>query len=125
MSLVGPRPELSRFVAGYPPKYKRILDVRPGLTSPAAIIFRNEADLLEKTPDIEAAYIARILPQKLEFNLDYVQQQGFLYDLSLIFTTFYYLILNPKTKRKAGNYAPGTLKHSGLSSMPYKGQGNP
>jgi lipopolysaccharide/colanic/teichoic acid biosynthesis glycosyltransferase len=72
MSLVGPRPEDPRFVSLYTPEQRLVLGVRPGLTGPAQLMFRNEADLLS-TDDPEASYVRDILPRKLSIDLEYVR----------------------------------------------------
>jgi lipopolysaccharide/colanic/teichoic acid biosynthesis glycosyltransferase len=74
MSLVGPRPEDPRFVSLYTPEQRLVLGVRPGLTGPAQLTFRNEADLLS-TDDPEASYVRDILPRKLSIDLQYVRSR--------------------------------------------------
>lgn len=88
MSLVGPRPEVPKYVKFYPPGIRDIvLSVRPGLTDFAAIEFRDEATLLAATEDPETYYISRILPQKLELYRKYVEERSLLVDICLIFKT--------------------------------------
>lgn len=74
MSIVGPRPEVPRYVALYTPEQRRILNFRPGITSPASIAFRNESELLAAQPDPEAFYRAEVMPAKIEQDLRYAQQ---------------------------------------------------
>ncbi len=88
MSLVGPRPEVRKYVDMYTPEQMHVLDVRPGITDLASICYRNENELLEKVDNPETYYIETILPDKLRINLDYVHHQSFLRDLELIFKTF-------------------------------------
>lgn len=88
MSFVGPRPELPKYVSHYPADVRqRILAVRPGITDRAAIAFRNEAVLLAGEADPEAAYVERILPEKLRHHLAYVNARSFLGDLRIICDT--------------------------------------
>ncbi|MFH1699533.1 MAG: sugar transferase [Candidatus Zixiibacteriota bacterium] len=87
MSLVGPRPEVPRFVALYTERQKQVLSVRPGLTDPASIAYRNEEKILAEYEDSEKAYIEEIMPSKLELNLEYLRGANFTTDLSLIFKT--------------------------------------
>ena len=89
MSVVGPRPELPRYVALYTPARRRVLDVRPGLTDDASVAFRDEERLLATIPpeEREAFYVDRILPRKLDLNLAYIERAGFLRDLSIILAT--------------------------------------
>lgn len=74
MSIVGPRPEVPRYVARYTSEQRRILNFRPGITSPASIAFRNESELLAAQSDPEAFYCAEVLPAKVKQDLRYAQQ---------------------------------------------------
>lgn len=88
MSLVGPRPELPRYVADYTPEQRRVLDVRPGITDLASIRYRHEEEILARSPDPARLYREHVLPHKLELNLEYIQRMCFLYDAELILATF-------------------------------------
>ena len=88
MSLVGPRPEVRHYVNYWTPDQMRVLDVRPGITDPASIRFRNENELLEKAEDPERYYINVIMQEKIELYLEYVEKSSFWYDIKLIFQTF-------------------------------------
>ncbi|RMF68922.1 MAG: sugar transferase [Calditrichaeota bacterium] len=87
MSLVGPRPELPRYKAHYSGPFNRVLSVRPGITDPASIAFRDESSLLEDVPDPEEYYQHAILPEKLRMNLDYLSTASFWHDLQVILRT--------------------------------------
>lgn len=87
MSLVGPRPEVAKYVALYPEKYLAVLDVRPGITDPASIAFIEESEQLAQSADPEKTYITEILPHKLALQLTYVEEQGALKDLRVILKT--------------------------------------
>jgi lipopolysaccharide/colanic/teichoic acid biosynthesis glycosyltransferase len=87
MSFVGPRPEDPRFVSGYQPAQRRLLEVKPGITSPASIKYRNEEQLLVG-PNSDAAY-REILADKLRIDLEYVDHRSFWSDLGLIFRTLF------------------------------------
>lgn len=87
MSLVGPRPEDPRYVALYTPEQRRVLSVRPGITSAASVRYRHEEKLLIGT-DWEDIYLQVILPEKLKIDLDYIQRRTFATDLSIIWQTF-------------------------------------
>ena len=87
MSLVGPRPEVRHYVNYWTPEQMHVLDVRPGLTDPASIKFRNENDLLGQVEDPEAYYINVIMQEKIKLYLEYVEQASFGYDLKLLFKT--------------------------------------
>lgn len=88
MSLVGPRPEVRKYVDLYTPEQRHVLDVRPGITDPASIRYRNENELLGADDDPERYYVDVILPDKLRLNLDYVAKHSFGHDLNIIFQTF-------------------------------------
>lgn len=87
MSLVGPRPEVRHYVDYWTLDQMRVLDVRPGITDPASIKFRNENELMAQADDPEQYYINVIMQEKLRLYLEYVDNQSFLYDLRLIFAT--------------------------------------
>ena len=85
MSLVGPRPEVPRYVAHYPPALReRVLSVRPGITDPASLLFLNESQLLAAAADPEREYIEAILPKKLQCAADYAERATLWTDLRLI-----------------------------------------
>ena len=88
MSLVGPRPEVRHYVDYWSPEQMRVLDVRPGITDPASIKFRNENELMENAEDPEDFYINVIMQEKIKLYLEYVDHSSFWYDIKLIFQTF-------------------------------------
>ena len=92
MSLVGPRPEVRHYVDYWTPEQMHVLDVRPGITDPASIKFRNENELMEKAEDPENYYIEVIMQEKIKLYLEYVEKHNFLYDLGLIFKTFWVIV---------------------------------
>ena len=92
MSLVGPRPEVRHYVNYWTPQQMHVLDVRPGITDPASIKFRNENELMEKAEDPEKYYIEVIMQEKIKLYLEYVEKHSFLYDLGLIFKTFWVIV---------------------------------
>ena len=92
MSLVGPRPEVRHYVDYWTKEQLHVLDVRPGITDPASIKFRNENELLEKAEDPEKYYIEVIMQEKLRLYLEYVDNHSFWYDIKLIFQTFVAII---------------------------------
>lgn len=87
MSLVGPRPEVPRFVESYSSVYRRVLWVRPGITDVASIVYRREEELLVGHADLDRYYRDVILPDKLNMNLEYLDRMSFVYDLSLLVRT--------------------------------------
>ena len=88
MSLVGPRPDLPSYVADYPAELRqRVLRVRPGITDPASLAFRNEAELLAQAADPERAYRERILPAKLEAAAAYAERATLASDMAVLART--------------------------------------
>lgn len=92
MSLVGPRPEVRHYVNYWTPEQMHVLDVRPGITDPASIKFRNENELMENAEDPEEYYINVIMQEKIKLYLEYVKNTSFWYDIKLIFQTFKVII---------------------------------
>lgn len=88
MSLVGPRPEVRKYVDLYTPEQMHVLDVRPGITDLASIRYRNENELLERADDPDRYYVDVIMQDKLRINLEYVADHSFLKDIKLIGMTF-------------------------------------
>jgi lipopolysaccharide/colanic/teichoic acid biosynthesis glycosyltransferase len=86
MSLVGPRPEDPRYVALYTPEQRRVLTARPGMTSPASLAYRHEEQLLVG-PGWESVYVQKVMPHKLQLELDYLARRTMLSDLGLILRT--------------------------------------
>jgi lipopolysaccharide/colanic/teichoic acid biosynthesis glycosyltransferase len=85
MSLVGPRPDVPRYVDLWPPALRaRVLAVRPGITDPASLKFRNEATLLANAPDPEREYVDVILPRKLALAADYADHASLWTDLAVL-----------------------------------------
>ena len=89
MSIVGPRPEVPKYVALYNERQRRVLSVRPGLTDYASIEYISENELLAQSPDPDKTYIEEIMPAKLELNLKYIDNQSVMEDLRLIFKTLF------------------------------------
>lgn len=91
MSLVGPRPELKRFVDIYQGDQRKVIEVTPGITDYASLEFRNENELLEGKPDPLDFYTKEILPKKLELNLKYIREQSFWTDVRIIVLTIVHI----------------------------------
>lgn len=87
MSIVGPRPEVKKYVQLFPKEYKIITQVRPGLTDYASLAYRNENDLLAFVANPEKIYIKKILPHKIAMNMRYVKKISFFVDLVLVIIT--------------------------------------
>ena len=89
MSLVGPRPEVRHYVDMYTPEQMHVLDVRPGITDAASIMFRNESEFLEQADDPEKHYVEVLMPKKLELYLQYVKNHSLMGDIRLILKTLW------------------------------------
>lgn len=89
MSFVGPRPEVRRYVDLYSKEQMKVLSVRPGITDPASIKYRNENDILSSQSNPEKYYIQHIMPDKLKINIDYINTQTFIKDIKIIFQTIF------------------------------------
>ena len=92
MSLVGPRPEVRRYVNYWTVEQMHVLDVRPGITDPASIKYRNENELLAQAEDPEKYYIEVIMQEKIKLYLEYTEKSSFWYDIKLIIQTFRVII---------------------------------
>lgn len=87
MSFVGVRPEVPRYVAKYTPEMWATLLLRPGVTSPASIRYKDEAKILEGAEDPESAYVKDVLPQKMVYNYSYLRELSFMGDLKILIET--------------------------------------
>lgn len=88
MSLVGPRPEVRQWVEAYPDRWARVHQLRPGITDPASIQFRNEEEILARASDPERTYRELVLPQKLTLYEAYSRTQSLRGDLLILLRTF-------------------------------------
>ena len=87
MSLVGPRPEVKKYVDFYTPEQKKVLSIRPGITDWASINYRDENVILGQSSNPEKDYIEKVMPDKLNYNLVYINNYGSLEYFKIIFTT--------------------------------------
>ncbi len=88
MSIVGPRPEVRKYVDLYNEEQQKVLSVKPGLTDLASLEYFEENKILGEAEDPERSYIEEIMPKKLALNLEYIQKKNFLLDLKIILKTF-------------------------------------
>ncbi|MFH1942352.1 MAG: sugar transferase [bacterium] len=88
MSIVGPRPEVLKWVAVYPERWVTVHRVRPGITDPASLVYRNEEEILATAPEPEIVYRDVILPHKLTLYEKYVGSHSFFGDFGIIIKTF-------------------------------------
>lgn len=98
MSLVGPRPEVPRYVEMFREDFADILAVRPGITDLASITYRNESEILGRARDPQAEYVERILPDKIRLAKEYRRRSSVLFDLFLIVRTISAITM-PETTR--------------------------
>lgn len=87
MSLVGPRPEVMTYVAGYTSEQRRVLTLKPGITDPASFAFYDEAALLARVAEPETYYREHLAPEKIRINLDYAAKATLMTDLVLVIAT--------------------------------------
>lgn len=100
MSLVGPRPEVPRYVALYPQSIRdKVLSVRPGITDPASLAFRDESVQLAQAADPEREYLEVVMPAKLQLSARYVDEASFMGDLRLIAATLCALVTQTPTSQ--------------------------
>ncbi len=95
MSVVGPRPEVEKWVKEYPERWKKIHTVRPGITDNASILFRDEEMLLSASENPELMYKETILPRKLKLYEEYIDNHTIQNDIRIIFRTIM-AVINPK-----------------------------
>ena len=101
MSVVGPRPEVPRYVALYPPDVaQQVFSMRPGITDLASLAFRDESALLAQSSDPERTYVHEILPAKLRYACEYACTQSLWLDLRIIARTAASVLRSPATGRK-------------------------
>ena len=89
MAIVGPRPEVRKYVDLYSEEQRKVFQVRPGITDLASIKYRNENELLSQVDDPDTYYIDVIMPDKLTINLEYIRHQSFMGDIKIIFNTLF------------------------------------
>jgi len=89
MSFVGPRPEVVKYVELFKSDYQKLLSVRPGITDPASIYYADEEGVLSQSADWESEYTSKILPEKIKFASQYVDNHNLLIDLKLILKTIF------------------------------------
>jgi lipopolysaccharide/colanic/teichoic acid biosynthesis glycosyltransferase len=87
MSLVGPRPEVRKYVDMYNSEQRKVLNAKPGITDYASIEYADENNLLAASSDPERTYIDEIMPAKLKLNMKYISEQGVVTDIKIIFST--------------------------------------
>lgn len=87
MSIVGPRPEVEKYVNLYDDEQKKILLVKPGITDYASLVYINEGEKLAQANDPEYYYINHIMPEKIKLSLQYIEHKNFINDLYIIFIT--------------------------------------
>lgn len=92
MSIVGPRPEVPKYVQLYTEEQRKVLTVKPGITDLASIKYRNENEVLSRHKDSEKFYVEQVMPEKLRYNLEYIDKNSLWYDIKLILKTFWVIV---------------------------------
>jgi lipopolysaccharide/colanic/teichoic acid biosynthesis glycosyltransferase len=87
MSIVGPRPEVPRYVELYTARQRKVLSIRPGITGPTQLRYRCEEDLLSRQADVESYYTQVLMPAKLESDLEYVERRAWRSDIAIVLAT--------------------------------------
>jgi lipopolysaccharide/colanic/teichoic acid biosynthesis glycosyltransferase len=100
MSLVGPRPEVPKYVAMFAAEFGPVLKVRPGITDEASILFRNEEQMLAAALDPDKEYVEAILPRKLALYQQYVEQQSLSRDIGILARTLRVIIIPDRTNHE-------------------------
>ncbi|HEY5910149.1 MAG TPA: sugar transferase [Verrucomicrobiae bacterium] len=113
MSLVGPRPEVPKYVAHYTVSQRSILNLKPGITARATLCFRDEERLLSQADDVEEFYVKHCLPLKLQLDLEYAARANLLSDTWIIFRT-----ILPWWRRAANRSAGGVRMEQDLGAWP-------
>jgi len=92
MSVMGPRPELKRYVEMFQDDYRGILKIRPGMTDYALIAFRDEENILSKFADVEEGYINRVMPEKIRLYKKYIDEMSLYTDTKIFFATIWEVV---------------------------------
>ena len=87
MSIVGPRPEVKKYVDQYNEEERKVMTIQPGITDLVSIRFFNENEILSRYEDPETGYVKEVMPEKLRLNLEYMEHRSFLNDLTIIVKT--------------------------------------
>ena len=96
MSLVGPRPEVKKYVDLYTTEQKKVLSIRPGITDWASINYRDENVILGESSDPEKDYIEKVMPDKLKYNLIYIENYSSIEYFKIIFSTLWHIVVPVK-----------------------------
>jgi lipopolysaccharide/colanic/teichoic acid biosynthesis glycosyltransferase len=104
MSLVGPRPEVPKYVAMYPAAMRElVLSVRPGITDPCSIYLRDESEILAQAEEPDRFYVETLIPEKLRISGDYVKNRSFASDVGIILQTIKSIFRKSATPRLPGS----------------------
>ena len=96
MSLVGPRPEVKKYVELYTQEQRKVLSIRPGITDWASIYYRDENEILGQSIDPENDYIEKVMPDKLKYNLIYIENYSSIEYFKIIFNTLWHIVVPVK-----------------------------
>ena len=118
MSLVGPRPEVRKYVEMFADDYREILTVRPGITDLASLKYRDEAAILGAAADPQKEYVERVLPEKIRLAREYVRRQSFRLDLEIIFGTLFLVAWDAVAQRRSNLDSGGGLSQFSRRERP-------
>ena len=110
MSLVGPRPEVPRYVALYTPEQRAVLNEIPGITDPASLRYYDESIELARAADPERMYVEQIMPEKIRLNLEYAVRATPATDLVVVLSTLRRLIARSSRDERPGSLIGSTLR---------------
>lgn len=92
MSLVGPRPEVRKYVEYYTPEQRKVLSVRPGITDYASVEYMDENEILSKADDPDKVYVEKIMPDKIRYNMKYIENRSLSEYFKIIFLTVFKIV---------------------------------
>jgi len=92
MSVIGPRPEIKKYIDVFKKDYEEVLKIKPGMTDYALIAFRNEEEILAKFNDIEEGYIKEVMPEKIKLYKKYMDEMSLLTDIKIFFLTIWEIL---------------------------------
>lgn len=92
MSFVGTRPEVKKYVDRYTEEMYATLLMPAGITSTASIMYKDEDEILNNCEDVDETYVTKVLPEKMKYNLEYIENFNFFYDIKIMFQTFWAVI---------------------------------
>lgn len=122
LSLVGPRPEVPRYVNLDEPLWQKVLEARPGLTDPVTLRLRNEEELLAQQSDPETFYVSTLQPYKLRGYVSYLERRGTWSDVRVLWDTIMAVVVPSRTSLPSISEIVGARQHHAKRSADYPGE---